>query len=754
MGTECASSEASEERELGNFSRGLAVVLIAHLSIIYKSGVAGEYTNTLLVVCLPLILASKSSQRESGVSKDIVEFATQQFESTAKPTLYIVALFVLLVTALALHDPSSYKFALMNTAVCILIVSMRAYLESMRSQQRALLYFGRGLAVAEFCRQFYFVDAARELGGAGDLSVFLFTRLLVFNYNTCLGYCSMHLSHRLALASFFLSCLWRGPLTYTIGKALENALTLTACFLGVTGGCFLENLLWRGFRREQAERQLRHEAQEQAQAALNSQAESERQAAQAARDAKLEQDFFAMTTHEVRNPLNGLVGSLRLALPLLDRLGGDGAVMAELRRVLDDATACSDVCLQVLVNMMSMQRLEAGLLQPDQQPTRLAQIFSRATAVVKPQLQVGVVLRQHLEDSAALVVDADPKMLVQSARSQPAPPLGSSERTHARARRSPSALSQTLACPDSACASHHQHHAERRQAHNEWLHRAARLWSAWCGRRPARRAARRARQRPRPLGREPRELLRQVTPHPRTRATSPPTHTPREMRFFLGAGWPFAAAPTARRYSSSGGTGLGLYLTRLQVEHLGGSISVHSPWTDAHSGAEFRVKLPLRLAACASEQPTETAPPPRFGPGVRVLVADDIKLNRALLKRAFTKQFGADWTVQEAATAEDALGALQHGGPFDLLVMDEIFSDMNRSLARGSEAVQQLRQREAADGRPRLTVISCTGNAELGEMHARLLECGADEVWTKPFPNPHDGSMQRSLAKLLPQHVL
>jgi CheY-like chemotaxis protein len=110
--------------------------------------------------------------------------------------------------------------------------------------------------------------------------------------------------------------------------------------------------------------------------------------------------------------------------------------------------------------------------------------------------------------------------------------------------------------------------------------------------------------------------------------------------------------------------------------------------------------------------------------------------------------------VQEATTAEDALGALQHGGPFDLLVMDEIFSDMNRSLARGSEAVQQLRQREAADGRPRLMVISCTGNAELGEMRARLLECGADEVWTKPFPNAHDGSMQRSLAKLLPQHVL
>jgi hypothetical protein len=113
----------------------------------------------------------------------------------------------------------------------------------------------------------------------------------------------------------------------------------------------------------------------------------------------------------------------------------------------------------------------------------------------------------------------------------------------------------------------------------------------------------------------------------RTR-TSPPTHTPREMRVW--AGWPFAAGPTARRYSSSGGTGLGLYLPGYKWSTWEApSPSTHHTWTDAHSGAEFRVKLPLRLAACASEQPTETAPPPQFGPGVRVLVADDIKLNRS-----------------------------------------------------------------------------------------------------------------------------
>ena len=54
-------------------------------------------------------------------------------------------------------------------------------------------------------------------------------------------------------------------------------------------------------------------AQEQALAALTRQMETERQATQMARESKLEQDFFAMTTHELRNPLNGLVGCLRVA---------------------------------------------------------------------------------------------------------------------------------------------------------------------------------------------------------------------------------------------------------------------------------------------------------------------------------------------------------------------------------------------------------------------------------------------------------
>lgn len=123
------------------------------------------------------------------------------------------------------------------------------------------------------------------------------------------------------------------------------------------------------------------------------------------------------------------------------------------------------------------------------------------------------------------------------------------------------------------------------------------------------------------------------------------------------------------KYKTSGGTGLGLYLTKLQVEQLGGRVDVSSPWSPDYSGTEFKLTIPLRLStapaagATAAQEAageTERAPPPeeelrvpKLTPGLRVLVADDIRLNRTILKRTFVSIFG--WVVEEACTAEDAL---------------------------------------------------------------------------------------------------
>ena len=131
---------------------------------------------------------------------------------------------------------------------------------------------------------------------------------------------------------------------------------------------------------------------------------------------------------------------------------------------------------------------------------------------------------------------------------------------------------------------------------------------------------------------------------------------------------------------------------------------------------------------------------------LKVLVADDIAMNRKLLRRVLEQQLGAGWAVAEAATAEEVLRLhLEEGARYDLLVLDEIFArDPGEELMRGSEATRQLRAAEV-----RTPIIACSGNAAGADSEKKFRVAGADLVWGKPFPNFTDGSMQRDLARLL-----
>jgi len=154
-------------------------------------------------------------------------------------------------------------------------------------------------------------------------------------------------------------------------------------------------------------------------------------------------------------------------------------------------------------------------------------------------------------------------------------------------------------------------------------------------------------------------------------------------------------------------------------------------------------------AASVSSTAEPTSAVPRFAPGLRVLVADDMALNRKLMLRVFAKEIGGSWRTSEADTAEKVLTALSEE-QFDLLIIDEYFSDDGNAL-RGSGAIARFREQEAQRG-GRLPIISCTCNAQ--QEGARIMACGADDVWGKPFPKCRDGSLQRCLARVMPQHVV
>ena len=120
-----------------------------------------------------------------------------------------------------------------------------------------------------------------------------------------------------------------------------------------------------------------------------------------------------------------------------------------------------------------------------------------------------------------------------------------------------------------------------------------------------------------------------------------------------------------------GGLGLGLSIVRYIVEAHGGSVSVKSEGRGR--GTQFIVSLPIAAVIPideAPEHPKEQLPAPSLDPtllsGVRVLVLDDDKDGRALIRAALMR---AGAIVEACDSGSRALAQLEHERP-DVVVTD------------------------------------------------------------------------------------
>lgn len=119
---------------------------------------------------------------------------------------------------------------------------------------------------------------------------------------------------------------------------------------------------------------------------------------------QLRQELVGMLVHDLKVPLAIILACLDLLSIELD-----GQLSAALRETLDTATQSGQRMLQLVTNLLQMQRLEAGQMPLHLQPVDLASLLRRMTAQVACLAQQkGVALLLHAPEKLPWIwADAD-----------------------------------------------------------------------------------------------------------------------------------------------------------------------------------------------------------------------------------------------------------------------------------------------------------------------------------------------------------
>ncbi|WP_281961453.1 ATP-binding protein [Vibrio parahaemolyticus] len=174
-----------------------------------------------------------------------------------------------------------------------------------------------------------------------------------------------------------------------------------------------------------------------------------------------------------------------------------------------------------------------------------------------------------------------------------------------------------------------------------------------------------------------------------------------------------ADSSTTRRF---GGTGLGLAIVKKLTELMDGSITLKSV---EGVGTQFIVTLPIPWNESEKPSPQHTPVQTRSTQNLRILLAEDNRVN-ALVAKGFCEKLGHAVDV-----AENGLVAVEKArdDDYDLILMDNHMPEMN-----GVEATRFIREKLGVK-----TLLFAYTADVFREAHDHFIAAGADHVLTKPL---------------------
>ena len=137
--------------------------------------------------------------------------------------------------------------------------------------------------------------------------------------------------------------------------------------------------------------------------------------------------------------------------------------------------------------------------------------------------------------------------------------------------------------------------------------------------------------------------------------------------------------------SGTQGTGLGMAITKIFVDLMGGTIQVESR---ENEGTQFTIDLDLKAADSAPEEEKAGSPDEDCGcaKGRRLLLADDVEINREIAVRILEHM---GFCVDTAANGAEALRMVETAGAG---YYDAVLMDIQMPLMDGYEATRKIRE--------------------------------------------------------------